>query len=316
MTFYPDWQVLPQSQSGLGESPFWHPYEHMLYWVDIPGCKILRSNVFMGTTEVWPLAQNPGFIAPASQGGLVIALRDGLYRARTWDGLLELLEPASHDTSRMRFNDGKCDSVGRLWAGTMVEPQDQNAAELLCLDRRPYQRPGYSSKVGDAIIANGLAWSPDSRTMYWADTPTHRVWAWDFDVQTAQLSERRVFHTFAEKPFGWEPLADPLLASAYAGRPDGAAVDSAGNYWVAMFEGQRIVKLSPSGSVIAEYATPALCTTMPCFGGADGRTLYITTARVNRGAGELALQPDAGCVFFTQLAASESPGLPVNFYSD
>ena len=317
-TIFPDWNVLPQSQSGLGESPFWHPDEQMLYWIDIPNCKILRSNVFMGTTEVWPMLQNPGCIAPARGGGLVLALRDGMYRARSWGGPLELIERASHDTATIRFNDGKCDPMGRFWAGTMVEPRDHPGGELMCLDRRPghpRSHHSYSQKVAGATIANGLAWSPDGRTLYWADTAAHTIWAWDFDLQSAQLGERRVFHTFAPKPEGWEPLAaDP--AKPYGGRPDGAAVDAAGNYWIAMFEGQRIVKLSPGGNVLAEYATPALCTTMPCLGGADGRTLYITTARLNRSAAELAALPDAGCVFYTQLEANEAPGLPVNFYGD
>ena len=307
------WNTLPGSVSGLGESPFWHPHEQMLYWVDIPGMKILRSNVFMGTVDVWAMDQEPGCMAPAASGGLVIALRDGIYRARQWGGALERIERATHDTATTRFNDGKCDALGRLWAGTMYEPRTQYLAELLCLDRRPGQPPGYSSKVDKGTIANGLAFSPDNKTLYWANTVDHVVWAWDFDLATAAISRRRVFQQFPPKPADFAFNADGSHALRYRGRPDGAAVDAAGNYWVAMFEGQRVCQFSAGGALLQEVPTPALCVTMPCFGGDDLQTLYITTARHGRSDAELAAQPDAGCVFSMRVS---TPGLPVNFYQD
>jgi sugar lactone lactonase YvrE len=307
------WQTLPGSVSELGESPFWHPLEQMLYWVDIPGRKILRANVFMGTVDSWPLDQEPGCIAPARTGGLVVALRDGIYRARDWGGALQPIEPATHDTATTRFNDGKCDALGRLWAGTIYEPRTQALAELMCLDRRPGQPPGYLRKADHSTVANGLDFSPDNQTIYWANTPDHVVWAWDFDLTGATLSNRRVFQQFPPKPAGYAFSADGSHTLAYRGRPDGAAVDAAGNYWVAMFEGQRLCQFAPDGTLLAEVPTPTVCTTMPCFGGDDLRTLYITTARHNRSAEELEAQPDAGCVFSTRVA---TPGMPVNFYED
>ena len=97
----------------------------------------------------------------------------------------------------------------------------------------------------------------------------------------------------------------------YGGRHDGAAVDTDGNYWVAMYEGAKLLQLSPGGDVIREIATPALCPTMPCFGGDDLKTLYLTTVRHQRSADELATYPESGCVFSMRVGV---PGLPVNFF--
>ncbi len=114
------WQTVVAQPSDLGESPFWHPDEQMLYWVDIPGRQVHRCNVFMGTLESWAMPTEPGSIAPArTQGkasGLVIALRDGIYRALQWGGALQRLVRADHDTATTRFNDGKADPLGRFWA--------------------------------------------------------------------------------------------------------------------------------------------------------------------------------------------------------
>jgi sugar lactone lactonase YvrE len=300
------WQTIAAEPSELGESPFWHPDEQMLYWVDIDGKKINRCNVFMGTVERWPMPSEPGCIAPARSGGLVIALRDGIYRAATWGGELKQLVKAGHDTATTRFNDGKADPEGRFWAGTMFEPRTEARAELFSLDGRGGRAPALERKAGHATIANGLAWSPDAKTIYWADTPSHTVRAWDWNASSNAMSGERIFRQWPGKPAGWKSGM-----AGYSGRPDGAAVDVQGNYYVAMYEGARVVKLSPAGDVVAEFAVPALCPTMPCFGGDDLKTLYLTTARHQRPAAELEAFPDSGCVFSMQV---DVPGLPVNFF--
>jgi sugar lactone lactonase YvrE len=243
------WQTLVAQPSELGESPFWHPDEQSLYWVDIPGRQIHRSKVgevSNGPVESWAMPTEPGSIAPAQTGGqasgLVIALRDGIYRARQWGGALELLVRAGHDTTTTRFNDGKADPLGRFWAGTMYEPRDARQAQLFSVDCRDGRAPLVELKAGDAIIANGLAWSPDAATVYWTDTPSHTIHAWDWEGQSNAMSRRRVFRQWPGKPEGWQPGLP-----GYGGRPDGAAVDVEGNYYVAMFEGGRLLKLSPAG---------------------------------------------------------------------
>ncbi len=308
------WNIAQTHACGLGESPFWHPTEHCLYWVDIPRQQILRAQaqdalgLQLGAPEIWAMPSEPGCIAPAASGGLVIALRDGIYRARSWGGPLSLLVAAQHDPRTARFNDGKCDAQGRFWVGTIYEPRDAALAALYRLDLDG--GPRLSPQLGHATVANGLAWSPDAQTLYWADTPSHQVRSWDWDAASGALrapAAPRLLQQFAAKPHSADALAH------YQGRPDGAAVDAAGNYWVAMFEGQRLCTLSPQGERLADTATPVRCPTMPCFGGPDLQTLYLTSASHQRPAAELAQQPQAGCVLATRVA---TPGLGVNFFAD
>lgn len=296
----------------LGESPFWHPEERCLYWVDIPGMQVRRMQHATGAVESWAMPMEPGCIAPARSGGLVIALRDGMYRARSWGAPLALLARFSHDTRTTRFNDGKADPAGRLWAGTMYEPRDLRKADLYSIDCRPGNgqggKPLVALKAHNNIIANGLAWSPDARTMYWSDTATHLIHQWDFDAATNVMRNHREFARFEGKPAGWQP-GQP----GYGGRPDGAAVDADGSYWVAMFEGQRLVKLDARGRELASITTPVRCPTMPCFGGEDLRTLYVTSSSYKRPDDELRDLPDSGCVIAMRV---DTPGLPVNFFID
>ncbi len=301
------WQPLSAQTFELGESPFWHPHEQSLYWVDIPGKQLLRANVSSGTVQAWDMPSEPGCIAPAATGGLVIALRHGVFRARTWGGALEPLVRLPYDTAAVRANDGKCDALGRFWVGTIDEPKSSRAAALFSIDCRS-GTPVVEHKAGDALTANGLAWSPDNRTLYWADTPNHVVHAWDYSLASNTLTAHRHFLQCAPKAAGWA-FAD----TTYQGRPDGAAVDVQGNYYAAMFEGRRICKFAPDGRLLAEITTPVQCPTMPCFGGEDLQTLYLTSARHGRSAAELAQFPQSGGVFSLQV---DTPGLPVNFFAD
>ena len=302
------WNTVTQETFELGESPFWHPHEQTLYWVDIPGKKLLRSQGGTGPVETWSMPAEPGCIAPAASGGLVLALRHGVFRARTWGGALEHIVTLPYDTATVRANDGKCDALGRFWVGTIDEPKAARAAALFSIDARGSGTPVVVQHAGDALTGNGLAWSPDQRTLYWADTPSHVIHAWDHDLVSNTLTGHRHFKEFEAKPAPWT-FAD----THYAGRPDGAAVDSEGNYYCAMFEGRRVLKLAPDGTLLAEFPTPAQCPTMPCFGGADLKTLFITTARHGRSADELAAFDRSGAVFSMQV---ETPGLPVQFFCD
>ena len=310
------WQTFSTQPSELGESPFWHPDEQMLYWVDISAKQIHRASVssggLSGTVQSWSMPSEPGCVAPArTKGkscGLIIALRDGVYRAKEWGGALQLLVRADHDPATTRFNDGKADPKGRFWAGTLYEPRDAAKAQLFSLDCRGGQTPLLDLKAQDATIANGLAWSPDAATVYWSDTPSHAIRAWDWDAESNAMTRSRVFRQWPGKPAGWQSGMP-----GYDGRPDGAAVDVEGNYYAAMFEGARVLKLSPSGELLANIAVPALCPTMPCFGGQDLQTLYLTSARDKRSAAELQAWPNSGCVFSMRV---DVPGLPVNFFQD
>ena len=158
-------------------------------------------------------------------------------------------------------------------------------------------------EVGGVTVLNGLAWSPSGRTMHWSDTTSATIYAADFDPAIGTPSNPRVFAQFP-------PKADGQDLDTYGGRPDGAAMDAEGCYWASMFEGQRVIRLSPDGELLREIILPVRCPTMPCFGGPDLKTLYITTSRENRPAAELVEQPYAGCVLAIDV---DVPGLPVNF---
>ena len=303
------WQCVTTQPCELGESPFWHPQEQRLYWVDIAGRKILRANVSTGAVETWDLPAEPGCIAPAARGGWVMALRHGVFRAREWRGPLQHIATLDYDPAQMRANDGKCDALGRFWIGTIDETRVRRNAALYSLDCREGRTPLIECKVDQttlpATTANGLAWSPDGRTLYWADTPSHTIRAWDWDAKSNAMSHERVFRQWPGKPEGWQPGMP-----GYGGRPDGADVDVLGNYYVGT---TRLLKMSPAGEVLADMAVPAQCPTMPCFGGDDLKTLYLTSARHGRPAAELKTYPHSGYVFSMRV---DVPGLPVNFFQD
>jgi len=313
------WQTVTPHVCALGESPFWHPHEQMLYWVDISGKQILRANIYMGTVDTWNMPSEPGCMAPAVSGGLVLALRDGVFRAPVWGGPLTRIARLDYDPAVMRANDGKCDALGRFWVGTIDETRSLRNAGVYCVDARAAGATGIPevvcqiSPTSGMTTANGLAFSPDNRTLYWADTPSHTVWAWDHDLASNTLTAQREFATFRPKPAGWLSAPSDAGNGRYRGRPDGAAVDVQGNYWVAMFEGRRVCQFAPDGTLLAEFAVPVQCPTMPCFGGEDLKTLYLTSARHHRNAAELAAFPLSGRLLSMRV---EVAGLPVNFFVD
>ena len=301
------WSRLDAQPYELGESPFWHPLEQMLYWIDIPGKKIQRMKPGHGPVQAWDMPSEPGCIAPTRGGGLVIALRHGVFRASGWGAALDHLVTLPYDTATVRANDGKCDALGRFWVGTIDETKAHDAAALYCIDARS-GAPAVHTMAEGALTGNGMGWSLDGRSAYWADTPRHLVHGWDYEPASNTLSAHRTHLQFNPKPADW------VSGDArYQGRPDGAAVDSQGNYWLAMFEGARICCFSAAGQMLASYATPAQCPTMPCFGGEDLKTLFITSARHGRKEEELQRYPDSGCVFSMRV---DVPGLPVHFFAD
>ena len=278
-----NWHALSEDLFELGESPFWHPPEQQLYWVDIPGKAILRANIYMGTVQRWDMPSEPGCIAPAAKGGLVIALRDGVFRAHSWGGELQRIATLPYDTAVIRANDGKCDASGRFWVGTIDEPKAGRAAELFSIDCRSGAAV-VQKHAGDALTANGLAWSPDQRTVYWSDTPNHMTHAWDFDLQANALSAHRVWRQYEPKPAGWT-----FENTHYAGRPDGAAVDVEGNYYAASLKGAASAICTGRACWPAWRRRPSA---RPCPVWRRGpQTLYITTARHGRSAAELAQFP-------------------------
>lgn len=304
------WRALGTQTCELGESPFWQGDEGRLYWVDIAGRAALRADLATGATERWALPEEPGCMAPARTAGVasgwVLALRSGVYRARAWGGALTCIARLPYDPRQQRANDGKCDPLGRLWVGTRDERAGGGGAAMYCITAQDGAARVQTMWSGASTL-NGLAWSPDRATLYSADTPSHRIEARDWGAAGNTLGPARTLHQFAGKPAGWQPGQ-----GGYGGRPDGAAVDTEGNYWCALYEGGRVLQLSPGGQVLREIATPALCPTMVCLGGAERRTLLVTTARPGRGAASGAL---AGRVLVLD-APVAAAGLPVNAFEE
>jgi len=230
--------------------------------------------------HAWALPSEPGAIAWSATGGLVVAMRSGLATLDTNSGALTLIVGPPYDPSRERFNDGRCDAAGRFWVGTIYEPRDRADAVLYALEHGALRDSGKR-----ATVSNGVAFSPDSRTLYHSDTTSHSISAYDYDVATGAIGNGRLLHRFSSE-----------RGPDYGGRPDGAAVDSEGNYWCAMYEGGRLLQLSPSGAILREILLPVRCPTMLAFGGSDLRTLYITTVSSKRSEEELAACPFSGCL--------------------
>ena len=311
----------PNTRAGLAESPLWDAQRQAWFWMDIDQHQIHQHNIRAdndATHRVWQLPLEArydiGAIALADNGDLMLALRAGIASFNPDEAPKnispEIRIPAPYDTSTTRFNDGGVDAQGRWWIGSLYAPKTYAGAHLFCLEHgvlkpilgelaniEPYKNWGITT-------ANGWAMSPDGTTMYHADTQAHTVYRYDFDarapVETA-LSKRTVFFQTTDTRGTNVP---------YQGRPDGAAVDSEDNYWLALYEGGQIVKIAPNGDILQKIPLPAKAPTMLCFGGADLKTLIITTAG-NRPESELAHYPANGHILKIQVSVA---GVPTNRY--
>jgi sugar lactone lactonase YvrE len=271
-----------------GECPTWVAEEAALWWTDINGSRLHRYEPGSGRRETFRTEARVGCFAVRRGGGLVVAMEHTLGLLDPRKGALQTLASVETELPRNRFNDGRCDRRGRLFAGTMNEARDGAKGALWRLEagRAP-------ERVADGVaIANGLAWSPDDRVMYWADSPTSRVWQFDYDIETGSFRNRRLWlEERAEQP----------------GFPDGAAVDSDGCYWSARFLGGRVIRFTPDGRVDREVLLPVSRVTMCAFGGPGLRTLYITTAREGMAEEDHAREPLAGGLFAVDVGIA---GLP------
>lgn len=270
------------ARCAVGESPLWSPGEQALYWADIPAGRLHRWHPEGHRSCVWQLPAPLGSFGLRRGGGLVLALKTGVHLFEPNTGTLSLLchlEPLPIDN---RLNDGKVSPDGSFWVGSMSEqPTRPAVAALYRLDAAHR-----GQRVLDGLrVSNGLAWSPDGRTLYHADTRALTVWRHDHDLATGALSNRRVFITMRPE---W-------------GRPDGATVDSEGCYWNAGIGAGRVNRFSPEGELISHIELPVSHPTMPCFGGPGLRTLYVTSLRDGVAAEALARMPQSGGVFAVEV---------------
>jgi sugar lactone lactonase YvrE len=260
------------AKATLGEGPAWDAKTQTLYWVDV-----LEKRIYAGSKLFLQLDDFVSCLAPRKDGGLVIAQRFGFWTFDPETNKLFTLASPKGEPSNNRFNDGKCDARGRFVAGTMDHNEQETSGSLYSLS--PEGR--LKKLLKDVRISNGLAWSPDCKTLYYIDTPTREVKAFDYDIETGQIANPRVIIHF-EDTFGW---------------PDGMTTDSSGNLWIAMWGGARITQWKPKGMLLEQFGIPALNPTSCVFGGPDMNELFITTARVGMDTAGLKKYPQAGGVF-------------------
>jgi sugar lactone lactonase YvrE len=256
----------------VGESPVWSAAEGAWYWTDIPVRRVWRLDASSGAVASWSTPEMAACLAPRAGGGLIAGMASGLF-GLTLDGdgtahAEVLAAPAAAElTPGMRFNDGRCDRQGRFWSGTMV--MDMGAARA---DGHLYRHDGAGLSpplVSGLVTQNGLAWSPDGRTMYLSDSHPSRqlVWAFDYDTDAGLPSNRRLF----------------VDMNGYPGRPDGAAVDADGCYWTAANDAGLLLRFTPAGRLDRHIALPMAKPSMCSFGGPALDTLLVTSIDPGQG---------------------------------
>ncbi|ABD82471.1 SMP-30/gluconolactonase/LRE family protein [Saccharophagus degradans] len=251
-------EVALNVRAKLGECPRWDEKEQLLYWVDIDSFQLHRFDPKTGKDDFITFKEEIAcFSLRQNHDGFLVAMRSGFHFLDGWNTKLRAIADPEATLVKNRFNDGRCDAEGRMIAGSVYPPKDHDGANLwqLGTDLKV-------TKLAEGLLtSNGAGFSPDNKTFYFSDTPKHVIYKYDYDLATGEMTNGTVFHQF---PFG-------------NGRPDGAAVDSEGCYWTALYEGSRIVRLSPEGEILQEIDLPVRCPTMVAFGGEDLKTLYITT---------------------------------------
>lgn len=251
-------ELIFNARAGLGEGALWH--DGHLLWVDIDRGTVNRFDPVTGHNATWNLGQYVGTVVPRRRGGLVIAVHHGIGILETESGDFSLFADPEGGRADLRFNDGKCDPRGRLFAGTMglVKPRTPGSLFRVDSDRT------VTRVLTGTGTSNGLAWSLDEHTMFYIDTPTLEVSAFDYDPDTGAMSSRRAVMKF----------------DADQGRPDGMTIDAEGNLWVALYDGGGVVCCDPrTGKTLARITTSASKTTSCAFGGSGLRDLYITSAQ-------------------------------------
>ncbi|MEX0322686.1 MAG: SMP-30/gluconolactonase/LRE family protein [Puniceicoccaceae bacterium] len=280
-----------ESHCVLGEGPVW--YKNQLWWVDIeqgklhswlPGEKSFTSTTFK---------ERIGFAVPDVQDGWILGLQSGIHRIDDLDNEPSLIQSPETEKPGNRFNDAKSDPMGRLWAGTMALDIATGMGALYRLDNAT----GCRKVVSDTTISNGLAWNTARRKMYFIDTPTQKVTAYDYNPESGDIGNPQTVIQFAKEQ----------------GSPDGMTIDSEGMLWVAMWGGHSVLRVDPQrGEVTAKVSVPAPHVTSCTFGGSQLDTLFITTARAGLDEEQLSRFPDSGNIFRVKPQCS---GKPVDLFS-
>jgi sugar lactone lactonase YvrE len=277
----------------LAEGPVWDANTRLLYWVDIEGHCVYSYDPQHGTQRSFPVGQYVSAAVLRQSGDLLLAVQHGFANLDPRTGQIQMIAAVEPDKPDNRFNDGKCDPAGRFWAGTMALDGRSGASSLYCLGIDQQVR----QMISGVTVSNGLAWSFDQRTMYYIDSATQTVVAYEYDLDSGAITNRQVV----------------IQVPADLGYPDGMTIDAEGMLWVAHWGGACVTRWDPNcGVALQSIPLPATNVTSCCFGGADFADLYITTARQGLSKEELAKQPAAGGIFRVRPGVC---GLPSSAYA-
>lgn len=286
--------LLDSPAAELGEGAIWDPNSKKLLWIDILGKKFYIYDSKSNIHEGYELGKMPGTIVPGNKGDLMIPLEDGLYRWNIADRTLSFVSKPSSLLSEERFNDGKCDPSGRLWVGSMRISGRAGGSHLYRYD--PANE--FVEMVDSVSISNGIAWSGDKSTLFYIDTPTGKVVAYDYDDMTGNINNKRTVVT----------VPDTL------GHPDGMTIDSEDRLWVALWGGHGVGCFDPINGELLEYVkVPVKNVTSCAFGGDKLDILYITTAKGNMEDYPGEAQMLAGRMFYIQ---TKVKGVRANIYRE
>lgn len=274
----------------LGEGPSWHAGDGVLYWVDVIRPAVFRYDPAKGQTGLWPLTGTVGCAVPRKDGSLMLGADNSFVALDLKTGASSVLAVAEPDMPHNRFNDGKVDRRSRFWAGTIDRKTESPTGSLYRLD------PDLTiTRMETGLIcSNGLGWSPDDRIMYFTDSMIRTIWAYDFDLASGTIGNRRVFAKLADDD----------------GVPDGLAVDAEGYVWSAVWDGWRIVRYAPDGHIDREVRMPVQRPSSCMFGGPDLRTLYVTSAWAGIPGRDLLNGPLAGSLFAFEPGVGGLPETP------
>lgn len=258
-------ELILDAGAKLGESPVWSAEQGVLYWVDIDGCAVHAFSPETGDDRKWDLEGKPTALGKtADPSRLLVAVDVGMAWLDLDNGELTPWMTLEETQPNVRLNDGRCDPAGRFWVGGIYDPT--SAMQYVSYLHR-VEPDGSFATVRDHVgCANGTAFSPDGKTMYWAETLDKTVFAYDYDVDTGERHNERVFLEFG--------------AAGLPGKPDGACIDETGCYWVACVGGAAVARITPNGAVDRVVDVPVIRPTMPAFGGPNLDTMYITSIGV------------------------------------
>lgn len=270
--------LLFDSRCMLAESPVWEPTEGRYLWVDIENGILYRLKREAATPEKWSFPHRLSMVVPDGNGRYLLSLDRKLAKFDAESEELDWLFEVEQDKPDNRWNDGACDSKGRLWAGTMSTKFTENAGSLYLVDKDQVPK-----KAIDLVsISNGICWSLDEKTLYYIDSPTRKIQAFDFDLEKGFISFNRVAVTIPEE----------------LGTPDGMCMDQSGKLWVAHYGGFGVYCWDPeTGLQRDKVDVPAPHVTSCAFSGPENDELFITTARENLSANQLKEYPQSGSVF-------------------